>query len=298
MISPWILQAMLAGLIIGLYDFWTKKAMVNHSVANVVLGSSLAGALCWMPAFHPAIRGYPIHVDVARLSWTAHTMLLAKAAAMTASWFFAYAAVRALPMSISGGIRASGPVWTLAAGALAFGERLTPAQLLCVLTSVLAYYLLAAVGRQEGIQFLRSRAIAFMLVATLISSLTTVFDKYAIQGLRMPMSDTQAWTALYRLICAGACWLALRRHRDIPRPRMSLYVVLVGVSWVAGEYAYFMALTDPDASVTYLSVFRRLSLVVGFVLSALLLNEKQLARKSVVVLMLLASTVGLVILRH
>ena len=58
---------------------------------------------------------------------------------------------------------------------------------------------------------------------------------------------------------------------------------------------YFFAITDPDANVTYLSVFRRMSLVVGFILSALFIGEKNFRRKLIIISLIVASTLLLIV---
>ena len=49
---------------------------------------------------------------------SAQLLILIKGLAMTASWLFAYSSVRQLPMSFSGAVKASGPIWTLMGGML------------------------------------------------------------------------------------------------------------------------------------------------------------------------------------
>jgi hypothetical protein len=44
----------------------------------------------------------------------------------------------------------------------------------------------------------------------------------------------------------------------------------MGIAWVVGEMNYFMAYSDPSASVALLSVFRRLRLVVEFIFASII----------------------------
>lgn len=294
----WMVFGISAGALLGLYDFWTKKAMTGNTVIPIVFWSAFFGALVWLPAFFPFAQPYNLYVDVSTTSLHDQVIILAKGLAMTLSWIFAYYSVRELPMSFSGAVRASGPLWTLVGGSVIFGEYLSALQMSAVLLSVFAYYFLSQVGKHEGIVLLRSTPMFFMLAATILSAITTVYDKYIVQQLGLPIYTIQAYSAEHRFFLALVFffWVTVR-EKKIPSLRWSFYVPLVGLSWVGAELIYFFAIADPAANVTYLSIFRRTSLVVGFLLSVLLIGERNVGRKALIVLAIVLSTVLLVVSR-
>ena len=104
----WVGFGLLAGVILGLYDFWTKKAMFENMVLAVVFWSALFGALAWMIAFLPISAGTEFHVPVSETNFREQLLILAKGIMMTGSWVFADYSVRELPMSFSRAMRASG----------------------------------------------------------------------------------------------------------------------------------------------------------------------------------------------
>lgn len=161
---------------------------------------------------------------------------------------------------------------------------------------MLCYYWLSQIGKKEGINTLRSLPVAMMLLATILSSLTTVFDKYIVHNLDISAYTIQAYSALYRFIfAAGFLSAFILLGRSSLRCLWSLYIPLVGISWVIAELIYFFAINDPDANVTYLSVFRRMSLVVGFFLSAFFIGEKNFRRKFIIISLIVVSTLLLIV---
>ncbi|KSV75926.1 hypothetical protein N185_15890 [Sinorhizobium sp. GW3] len=291
----WMLLGISAGGILGLYDYWTKRATTGNSVLQVVFWSSLFGALAWLPAFTPAGRALGFYVDVSQSSWAEQGLILVKSAAMTASWFFAYYSVRELPMSFSGAVRASGPLWTFAGGMIVFGELLSALQLTAILASVLAYYVLAVAGKKEGIKVIASGPMLMMLIATILSAMTTVYDKYIVQELETPLFAIQAYSAFQRCALAALVLWFVQPRGSVSDFQWSLSVPLVGVSWVVAELVYFFAIADPGANVTYLSIFRRTSLVVGFALSVFLIGEKNVKAKTISIGLIVLSTAVLII---
>lgn len=110
----WIYYGVLAGVILGFYDFWTKKAMSGNCLFQVVFYSSFFGALLWLPVFFPQVQALSPQLKIGPARIAEQWPILVKSLMMTLSWVFAYFSVRELPMSFSGSVRASGPIWTLA----------------------------------------------------------------------------------------------------------------------------------------------------------------------------------------
>ncbi len=292
----WIAFGILAGIVLGFYDYWTKKAMEGNGVFAVVFWSSMFGAAAWLPFFTPLTASSSFHVDIAQTNFADQILILVKGLAMTASWLFAYFSVRELPMSFSGAVRASGPIWTLLGGMVVFGEFLSPIQLTAVFVSVLAYYILSRIGKSEGISALRSLPLAMMLIATILSAMTTVYDKYIVQMIGLASGEIQAWSAIHRFLMAGVVFgFVAWKQEAVPSLQWSIWIPLTGLSWVIAEWIYFLAIADPAANVTYLSIFRRTSLVVGFLLSVTLIGERNVGKKSIVIALILVSTITLIL---
>lgn len=289
-----MISGMSAGLLLGFYDFWTKKAMADNPVIPVVFWSSLYGLLLWLATLLPFDALSGLHVDLFRTNFRQQSLIIVRALSMTFSWVLAYYAMRELPMSFTGAVRASGPLWTLIGGAFLLQEQLTALQLFLVFVSVISYFALSQVGKAEGIRIFQSRPMAVMTLATILSSLTTVYDKYIIHDLEIPIYTVQAYSTFYRFVIAAALLvLAFWRRHNISL-KWTLSVPLVGISWVSAEFIYFLAVESADSNATYLSVFRRMSLVVGFALSVLYLGERNVLQKGLIVSTIVVSTVALV----
>jgi drug/metabolite transporter (DMT)-like permease len=104
----WITYGLTAGFVLGLYDISTKEGMIGNSVFPVVFWSSLFGLICWLPILIAAPL-FKLH-DFDLLSVSGFLIVLPKSIAMTGSWVLAYYAVKHLPVSMAGAVRASGLV--------------------------------------------------------------------------------------------------------------------------------------------------------------------------------------------
>ncbi|MGE8448134.1 MAG: EamA family transporter [Comamonas sp.] len=288
-----------AGLILGLYDFWTKKSMDGNDVISIVFFSSFFGMAAWGLVLTLGAGNTLSPVNLFNLGYEHQLLIAVKSMAMTLSWILAYYAVKALPMSFSGAVRASGPLWTMAGGVLIFGEYLTATQFFLLFASIAAYYALSQIGKKEGIDALKSKPVMMMLAATIFSAVTTVYDKYLVQSIGLTAASIQINSSVQRFLIALVIFYVYKKHSKIKTSTTwSVYIPLVGISWVVAEYVYFLAIVQADSNVTYLSVFRRMSLVVGFILSAIFIGEKYLKQKTIIILVLVLSTVALILERH
>lgn len=280
----WVALGLLAGLVLGTYDFLTKLALQTKSVLVVVVLSSILGALLWAPflvapySFGGVLR--PLGLFPAQLSWRDQGVLLPKSLMMVANWVLSYYAVKALPLSISAGVRASGPLWT-AFGAIALlGELLSAWQWLGLAVSMMSYYLFSLIGQKEGIRFHRNGWVLCMVAATILSSTIALYDKYVIAHLHLDLAGVQAWSAVQRALVALVFvpWI----FQDLsPRRLLSRFwpVPLLGAAYIIAEYIYLSAVQIDGAMISVISVLRRTNLVMVFVLSALFFRERFIEQK-------------------
>jgi bacterial/archaeal transporter family protein len=281
--------------VLGLYDIWTKRAMMGNSVIPVVTWSSLFGAAFWLPAFFLTRTSF--YVDVSQTSVIEQAILLPKSVAMTASWILAYFAVRELPVSIAGAVRASGPPWTLAGGALILQQFITPVQFAGLMITVVSYDVLSLIGKKEGIVLLRSAPILLMLLATILSAITTVYDRYVITHFNIPRLDIQVYSSIQRFVLSALVFLPymLRSKKWGLGLTWSWAIPLVGLFWVVAELIYFLAVVDPGAMVAHLAVLRRTSLIISFVISAFLFKEANVPMKTVMIGVLIIGMAALIL---
>ncbi|GKT00571.1 EamA family transporter [Acidovorax sp. SUPP3434] len=280
----WIALGLLAGLVLGTYDFLTKLALKEKTVLEVVLWSSVLGALIWAPFFFlPAAWAgtlQPMGLYPAALTRAEQLALLPKSAMMVVTWILSYYSVKSLPLSISAGVRASGPLWT-AAGAIVFlSEQLNWWQWMGLAVSMGSYYLFSLIGQKEGIRFQRNGWVLCMLAATLLSSANALYDKHILATLQLDLAAVQAYSAIQRggmallllpwVFGAMECRSLLSRNWAVPA---------IAAAYILAEFIYLTAVQTEGALISVISVLRRTNLVMVFALSALFFAERFIRQK-------------------
>lgn len=284
----WIALGLLAGLILGTYDFLTKLALKEKNVLEVVFWCSVLGALIWAPFFYaPDSWSNALHsaaLAPQHLSFEQQMAVLPKSIMMVMTWILSYYSVKHLPLSISAGVRASGPLWTALGAVLLLSERLSWWQWLGLAVSMGSYYLFSLIGQKEGISFKRNLWVLSMVAATLLSSANALYDKYILATLHMDLAAVQAYSALQR----GAIALLLlpwifRGMEAISLLTRNWAIPAIAFAYVLAEYIYLAAVQIDGAQISVISVLRRTNLIMVFALSAIFFNERFIRQKIIAI---------------
>ena len=293
----WLTLAFTSAALLGFYDAAKKQSLTGNAVLPVLLLNTLFSALFLLPMIVSAECGFGWFdgTILAASSGTlrAHGLVLLKAVIVLTSWIFGYFAMKHLPITIVGPINATRPVMVLVGAMLIFGERLNACQWTGVVLTLLSLFLLSRSSRREGVDFRHNVWILCIAVAALAAVVSGLYDKYIMA--RLDPVFVQSWYNLYQFfmmaVLTAAVWWP-KRHASTPF-HWSWAIPLISVFLSLADFAYLMALRDPDAMISVVSMVRRGSVVVSFACGALLFRERNLRAKAVDLILILVGMVFL-----
>lgn len=294
----WLYLGILSGLLLGIYDLLKKQSVNGNAVLPVLLFSNLAAAVVWLPLVlisytQPDSIPHP-ELLVTELSLVEHGLLFLKATIVGSSWLFAYFAVKHLPISIAGSVRSIGPVFTILGALLLYQESPNSQQWLGIVVTLAFFIALSQVGRREGIHFENNRWIWLIVIGTVLSACSGLYDKYLLGVYGFSAATVQAWFSIYLfLFMVIPAWGWLRGWWPHSQFHWRWSIPAIGLSLLAADFVYFKAMGDPDVMVSIISCLRRGAVLVTFFLGTLLFKEKQFLRKLPCVLGIL---VGIVVI--
>lgn len=282
----WLAFAFLSAVLLGFYDVSKKHSLRDNAVIPILFLNTLFCSIIFLPmAFQTPIGG-----------WEVQRYILLKACIVLSSWLLGYIGIKHLPLTIVGPINATRPVLVLVGALLFFGERLNLWQWAGVLLAVLSFFLLSRSGRKEGIDFKHNRWIFCVVGAAILGAISGLYDKYLMAtegGLGLPRLTVQCWYNFYQMGMMGMMLLLLwfpKRKEGTPfRWRWSILLISVFLS--VADYVYFYSLSLDGALISVVSMVRRGSVLVSFMLGALLFHEKNLRSKAIDLALVLLSMV-------
>ena len=138
----WLALAFLSAFLLGCYEVNKKMSLNGNAVIPVLFFNTLISSLIFVPFillsfYTDCLDGTMVYVP--RASLEDHLKVLIKAVIVLSSWISGYFALKHLPLTITGPIKASQPVLTLLGAMLLFGERLNLFQWVGVLLSIASF---------------------------------------------------------------------------------------------------------------------------------------------------------------
>lgn len=256
----------------------------GNAVIPVLFFNTLISSLIFLPFILLSyttglLDGSLFYVPV--VSWQVHFAVFIKAVIVLSSWIFGYFALKNLPLTISGPIKATQPVLTLVGAMLIFGERLNLYQWMGVAFAVASFYMLSSSGKKEGIRFTHNKWIYYTVISVLLGALSGLYDKHLMRGL--DVMTVQVWFNVYQCFIMSFILLFLwYPHRKETTPfEWRCNIPFISLFLCIADWVYFYALTDPDSMISIVSMIRRSNVLVTFAAGALFFHEKNLKSKVV-----------------
>ena len=282
----WLAFAFLSAALLGFYDVSKKHSLRDNAVIPILFLNTLFCSLIFLPlAFQTPFGG-----------WEVQRYILLNSCIVLSSWLLGYIGIKHLPITIVGPINATRPVMVLVGALIFFGERLNLWQWLGVLLAILSFFLLSRSGKKEGIDFSHNRWILCTVGAAILGAISGLYDKYLMAtdgGLGLPRLTVQCWYNFYQTVMMGAMLLLLwwpKRKEGTPFSwRWSILFISIFLSMA--DYVYFYSLSLDGALISVVSMVRRSSVLVSFMLGALLFHEKNLRSKAIDLALVLLSMV-------
>lgn len=280
----WLVLAFLSAALLGFYDVCKKYSLRGNAVLPILFLNTLFCSIIFLPmAFQTPFGG-----------WEVQRYILLKACIVLSSWLLGYIGIKHLPITIVGPINATRPMLVLLGALLIFGERLNLWQWAGVMLAILSCFLLSRSSKKEGIDFKHNRWILCIAGAAILGAISGLYDKYLMTtegGLGLPRLTVQCWYNFYQAGIMGVMLLLLwwpGRKKSTPfQWRWSILLISIFLS--LADYAYFYSLSLEGALISVVSMVRRSSVLVSFLLGALLFQEKNLQSKAIDLALVLLS---------
>ena len=292
----WLALAFLSAFLLGCYEVNKKMSLNGNAVIPVLFLNTLISSLIFLPFILLSyttnwLDGTMFYVPKA--SFETHMAVLLKAVIVLTSWISGYFALKHLPLTITGPIKATQPVLTLVGALLIFGERLNLYQWIGVLFAIASFYLLSSSGKKEGINFAHNKWIFLTVISILTGAASGLYDKHLMRGL--DVMTGQVWFNIYQCAIMAAILLFLwypTRKRTTPF-EWRWNIIFISVFLCVADWVYFYALTFPDSMISIVSMVRRSNVLVTFVAGALFFHEKNLKNKAIDLILVLIGMIFL-----
>lgn len=288
----WFVLALISALFLGFYDVLRKYSLNKNAVLPVLLVSTTTSSLLLAPlllASHFNIIGYGSWIYVPSITMHMHCLLMIKAAIVLSSWIFVYYGLKHLPLSIVSPIRATAPIWTLIGALIIFMERPNGLQWLGLVVTFIFFYVFSVMGRSEGINFGANKWVWSVVVGTLVGAASALFDKYIVVGAGIPRMAILTYYSFYQVVLLIPMLFVIWWPHRKQQPFVWRWSVpCIGLVIILADFVYYGAINCDGALISLISPLRRSNAIVAFIMAALIFKEKNMLRKGLCLLGIMA----------
>lgn len=286
MINSWWLPIMISALCMGFYDICKKDAVKNNSVMPTLFFTVLTGMVIF--SFAALLRGKLI--SSLSCSTGEYFLVLIKSTLVGSSWICVYYAMRELPVTIAAPIRSSSPLWTLFGGILLYSETPNWMQILGVVLCLSGYFMFFELGKKEGFSW-KSKGMLLIVAGTLMGAASALYDKYLLHTVKIDREMMQMYFFINLVLVMGVFTLI----RNFFGQRRQFYwkwtIFMTAVLITLSDFCYFFGVSQPRAPISMISIVRRCSCAVTFILGALIFRDKNIREKALALILLLTGAV-------
>ena len=273
----WILFAFVSATLLGFYDVFKKQSLKDNAVLTVLLLNCLFSSIIFLPMIWYAPFG----------GWEVQKYIVLKAFIVLGSWICGYYAMKHLPITIVGPVNASRPMLVLLGAIFVFGEKLNLFQWAGVLLAISSFLLLKRGGKREGIDFFRNRWSLCLIAAALLGAFSGLYDKYLLSpvsegGLALNRLTVQSYFNYYQLVIMFVViWLERKGGKQSSSFQWRWTIPFISLFICAADLAYFYCLSLDDSMISVVSMVRRGSVIISFLMGAFFFHERNLKSKAV-----------------
>lgn len=273
----WILFAFLSATLLGFYDVFKKQSLRGNAVLTVLLLNCLFSSIIFLPMLWYAPFG----------GWEVQKYIVLKAFIVLSSWICGYYAMKHLPITIVGPVNATRPMLVLIGALMIFGERLNLFQWAGVLLAISSFLLIKKGGKKEGIDFFRNRWSLCLIAAAILGAASGLYDKFLLSspaegGLGLNRLTVQSYFNFYQLAIMLVVVCLERRAGAQEAPFQWRWTIpLISLFICAADLAYFYCLSMDEAMISIVSMVRRGSVIISFMMGAFLFHETNLKSKAI-----------------
>ena len=289
----WIWLALVSAVLLGFYDVAKKYSLKRNGIYFVILAATAFTTLFLCPFLSAGPAAYHIKIAI-------------KALIVTITWLSGMEALRLLPITTVSTFKASRPMFVVLFSIIIFGERLNVWHWLGVAAVAVALWLLGAASGKEGFRFGSGRGFWALVISMATGVASALWDKYIIKSFVFdgPLSPVyaalpaelqvplflQAWTNLYitAILAVIVAVKAIREGSAREHFRWDWALLAIAVLITLSDAVYFLAISQEGSLLSVIALVRRFSIVVTFVVGAIIFREGKIKGKSVALAFMIA----------
>lgn len=279
----YVIYTSISALFLALYDLFKKISVKDkNNIYEILFLYTFIAFLCSLFFVREAFS----------INFISIIYILIKSGVISLSWFFTMKAMSKLQLGIVVPFSLLGSVSTTALAFIFFDEGIGFAQIGGIVVVLIGLLFLSRLCKREKECKNDYKYLGLLVLAAFLSSVSAIIDKYLLNSISR--GSVIFWFFLFlNLIYLIVCFFKSKKI-ELQTIKNNLWIAGIGVSIFLSDLFYYLAVSDSSASLSIISIIRKLSVFIGVVLGGIFLKENKLGYK-ILILLLMFIGLGVII---
>lgn len=271
----YVIYTSISAFFLALYDLFKKLSVKNKSSVYEIL---------FFYNFIAFICSCFFIKEVFSINVLSLIYILIKSIIISLSWFFTMKAISKLQLGIVVPFSLLGSVFTTILAFFFLGEEIGFTQIGGIITILVGLLLIARLCRKDEDCKNDYKYLGLLVLSAFLSSISAIID-------RCLLSSTSRGSIVFlfflflSLIYFVIC-LVKNKKVNFLSLKSNLWIVGIGLSIFLSDLFYYLAVSYDSASLSMISIIRKLSVFIGVVMAGIFLNENKLCYKVLIMLLM------------
>lgn len=274
-IMSYILLIVCSAFFLGLYDLFKKLSVrKKNDVYEVLFFYTFVACFCSLFFVKEAFT-----IDVKYIMF-----VMLKAGVISLSWFFTTKAMSKLDLGIVVPFSLLGVVSTTILAWVFFKESIGFSQIGGIFIILIGLFMISKLSKKDNNGVNDYKYLWLLVLAAFLSSISAIIDKHLLSSI--DRGSVLFWfffflTIIYLIVC-----LIRNKKIIIKNFTSNLWVIGIGACIFLSDLFYYQAVGIQDASLSLISIIRKLSVFIGVVLASIFLKEKDFVKKLLILVLM------------
>ncbi len=259
--GTWALCVLLYAFIKGLREGIKKKAMAKSSIEEVLFFYTLVAFVLQIPFAR----------DIFALSPIQYLMIFGKSFIIFVAWICAFHAIEKIDISLYSVLDLSRMLFALGLSVLLLHETIGVRQYVGI-AIIIAGLLLVNVRRERTEKRTAPIAIVLTMISCILNAVSGILDKIYLREMTTP--QLQFWYMLFLTLLYFVYLLTKKRKIEWKALSTNYWIPLLGLVFIIGDRALFIANADPASKVTVMTLIKQSSVLFSILFGRIAFKEK------------------------
>lgn len=276
----YILFTLLSAMCLACYDVLKKVSLKRSSVYEVLFFYCLFG-FAFSLIFSNANFFNVTIIDV--------LFFFLKSCILVVNWMLVLIATKKLDVAVVTSFSMLNTVFVLFESALLFNEQITWVHLVSLLLMGIGIFLITKLSSDDHKEEKKNHYvyIALLVMGAFLGSCSAMIDKYLISYRGANNANILSWYLMFNSLIYGAIYFIKNKKLDFKKLKYNYFPILVGLAICMADTLYFYAISLDGAQISFISILRKLNVVLATIMASVFLKEKHLIKKIGILLIML-----------